>query len=130
MIPLVLWESREVSVYNDLSICDGTLKEDDFEGALWHQLLHITKPIVLNTTNLNGKNPTGFFPLRTLQYGRTCLGRGHDKVQIRGYKGYSRFDFMIGPVFIQVSVKGFGKYNKESADFTKAFDVWDHKGTN
>ncbi|KAF9096510.1 hypothetical protein BGX27_001108, partial [Mortierella sp. AM989] len=39
-------------------ICDGSLSGDDFETALCHQFKCTTKPIVLNATDLNGRNPT------------------------------------------------------------------------
>ncbi|KAF9898768.1 hypothetical protein EC991_010432 [Linnemannia zychae] len=115
-------------------ICDGSLDGDQFETAICHQLICISKPIMLNATDLNGRNPTivslDFSHCDTIKTGMVSLGSGHDKVLARGYKGYPRFDFMIGPLFIQVSVSDFGKHNTGSADLIKAFDDRDNEGTN
>ncbi|KAG0247058.1 hypothetical protein BG011_002110, partial [Mortierella polycephala] len=107
-------------------ICDGSLSGDDFETALCHQLICTTKPIVLNATDLNGKNPTmislDFSHCDTIQNGRTSLGPGHENVLARGYEGYPRFDFMLGPMFIQASISDFASHNEsKTADITKAF---------
>jgi hypothetical protein len=115
-------------------ICDGSLSGDDFEAGLCHQLICVTKPIVLNATDLNGSNPTtialDFSHCDTLQAGNTSLGSGHEKVLTRGYKGYPRFDFMLGPVFIQASISDFGQHNKGSAEVSKAFNVRDGNRAN
>lgn len=67
---------------------------DDFETALFHQLICTTKPIVFDTTDLNGKNPNtkslDFSHCETLRVGVASLGSGHEKVLTRDYKGYSR----------------------------------------
>ncbi|KAH7045772.1 hypothetical protein BKA57DRAFT_467650 [Linnemannia elongata] len=115
-------------------ICDGSLSGDEFETALFHQLICTTKPIVFNATDLNGKNPTtialDFFHYDTLQIGKTSLGSGHQNILTRGYKGYPRFDFMLGPLFIQTSISDFGHHNADSADLSKAFNVRDNDGAN
>ncbi|KAG0333772.1 hypothetical protein BG004_000698 [Podila humilis] len=115
-------------------ICDGSLDGDGFETALCHQLICTAKPIVLNATDLNGSNPTtialDFSHCDTLQKGKTSLGSGHENVLTRGYEGYPRFDFMLGPLFIQASISDFGRHNTGSADLSKAFDIRDTNGTN
>ncbi|KAG0254747.1 hypothetical protein BGZ95_005940, partial [Linnemannia exigua] len=115
-------------------ICDGSLEGNQFETAICHQLICITKPIVLNATDLNGRNPSivtlDFSHCDTIQTGKESLGPGHDKVLSRGFEGYPRFDFMLGPMLIQVSVSDFAKHNKDSADLSKAFDDRDTKDTN
>ncbi|KAI7829763.1 hypothetical protein BC939DRAFT_523399 [Gamsiella multidivaricata] len=74
---------------------------------------------------------TGFSHCATLQIGRTSLGSGHENVLTRGYEGYPRFDFMLGPLFIQASISDFGQHNKkDSADIRKAFNDRDNEGTN
>ncbi|KAF8928325.1 hypothetical protein BGZ47_001691, partial [Haplosporangium gracile] len=60
----------------------------------------------------------------------TSLGSGHEKVLIRDHKGHRRFDFMLGPMFIQASISDFGHHNGGSADLSKAFNVRDTNGTN
>ncbi|KAG0198791.1 hypothetical protein BGX33_012070 [Mortierella sp. NVP41] len=115
-------------------ICDGSLSGDDFETALCHQLICTNKPIVLSATDLNGSNPTtialDFSHCDTLKIGKTSLGSGHENVLTRGYEGYPRFDFMLGPLFIQASISDFGRHNTGSADLSKAFNVRDDNGTN
>ncbi|KAI7828593.1 hypothetical protein BC939DRAFT_60994 [Gamsiella multidivaricata] len=111
------------------------IPRNEFETALCHQLICATKPIVLNATDLNGRNPTiislDFSHCDTLQIDRTSLGSGHENVLTRGYEGYPRFDFMLGPLFIQASISDFGQHNKkDSADIRKAFNDRDNEGTN
>ena len=110
-------------------ILDGSLSGDDFKTALCHQLICTTKPIELNATDLNGSNPTtivlDFSHCDTLRMGKTSLGPGHENVLTRGYKNYPRFDFMLGPVFIQASISDFGTHNTKSAKISKAFEVRD-----
>ncbi|KAF9898431.1 hypothetical protein EC991_011293, partial [Linnemannia zychae] len=60
----------------------------------------------------------------------TSLGYGHENVLTRGYDRYPRFDFMLGPMFIQASISDFASHNTESADLSKAFNVRDDNGTN
>ncbi|KAF9199073.1 hypothetical protein BGZ59_004206, partial [Podila verticillata] len=116
-------------------ICDGSLNGDDFEAALFRQLICTVKPVVLNATDLNGRNPTpislDFSDYGTVQFGKASLGPGYGKVLTHGYEGYPRFDFMLGPMFIQASISDFGIHNKkESADIRKAFNDRDSEGTN
>ncbi|KAF9536474.1 hypothetical protein EC957_010716 [Mortierella hygrophila] len=115
-------------------ICDGSLNGDEFEEALYHHLICATQPIMLKATDLNGKKPNTivlkFSHCDALQIGKTSLGSGYQDVLTRGYKGYPRFDFMLGPMFIQVSVSDFGRHNADSANVRKAFDNRDIKGTN
>ncbi|KAG0092319.1 hypothetical protein BGZ92_010196 [Podila epicladia] len=115
-------------------IFDGSLSRDDFETALCHQLICTTKPIVLNATDLNGSNPTtialNFSYCDTLKTYKISLGSGHEIVLTRCYEGYPRFDFMLGPLFIQVSISDFGRQNTGSADLSKAFNVRDDSGMN
>ncbi|KAG9062067.1 hypothetical protein KI688_006789 [Linnemannia hyalina] len=115
-------------------ICDGSLDENEFEGVLYHQLICATKPIVLGTTDLNGKNPDtislDFSLCETLRAGMTCLESDHEMALTRGYDSHPRFDFMLGPMFMQVSVSDFGKHNTASAELGKAFNDRDNNGTN
>lgn len=89
---------------------------------------------MLKATDLNNKNPTtislNFIHYETLKVGKISLGSGHENVLTRGYKRYPRFDLILGPMFIQVSVSDFGAHNEGSADIKKAFDDRDKDGTN
>ncbi|KAF9272158.1 hypothetical protein BGZ68_002656 [Mortierella alpina] len=114
---------------------DSSLGRDQFETALCHQLICATKPILLNATDLNGRNPCtvtlNFSHCVTLRTDQISLGLGHDKVLTRGYEGYPRFDFMVGAMFIQASISDFGSHNdKGSANLSKAFDDRDSNGSN
>ncbi|KAG0274613.1 hypothetical protein BGZ95_009617 [Linnemannia exigua] len=117
-----------------LPLPEDTESGDDFETALCHQLICANKPVLLNATDLNGKNPTiislDVSHCDTIQDRRWSLGRGHDRVLARGYKGYPRFDFMLELIFIQVSVSDFGTHNTDSAHLSKTFDIRDANGRN
>ncbi|KAF9389902.1 hypothetical protein CPB97_010415 [Podila verticillata] len=98
---------------------------DDFEAALFQQLICATKPIVLNATDLNNRNPSiislDFVDYDTLKTGRTSLGQGYEKVLCRGYEGYPRFDYMLGATFIQASISTFQVHNTKTAEIKIAF---------
>ncbi|KAG0095005.1 hypothetical protein BGZ93_006449 [Podila epicladia] len=83
---------------------------------------------------LNGSNPTtialNFSYCDTLKTYKISLGSGHEIVLTRCYEGYPWFDFMLGPLFIQVSISDFGRQNTGSADLSKAFNVRDDSGMN
>ncbi|KAF9898938.1 hypothetical protein BX616_003433 [Lobosporangium transversale] len=99
---------------------------NEFEQAIFHAFICTSiRPIVLPTTNLVG-DPKGsivldFDDYRVISRQRHSLGPGKDKFLARGYPGYPRFDFMVGPIFIQVSVSEFGVHNRDSSDLRKAF---------
>ncbi|GJJ68053.1 hypothetical protein EMPS_00399 [Entomortierella parvispora] len=131
-----------LELFNGLPLSEETKKRivghsidgDDFEKALWQQLIYTPKPIMLHATDLNNKNPTtvslDFIHHDTLRDRQISLGSGHESVLTRGYKTYPRFDLMLGPMFIQVSVSDFGAHNDGSVDIRHAFDDRDKKGTN
>ncbi|KAG9061870.1 hypothetical protein KI688_007021 [Linnemannia hyalina] len=133
---LELFKTLPLAANTRSRICDGSLSGADFETALCHQLICTTKPIVLNATDLNGKNSTtitlDFSHCDTLQTdkGSTSLGSGHKKALTRGYERYPRFDFMLGLLFIQASISDFESHNAGSADISKAFNVRDANNKN
>ncbi|KAF9342409.1 hypothetical protein BGX26_007595 [Mortierella sp. AD094] len=98
----------------------------DFEQVLFHALICTSKPIVLRATDLDGKVESSivldFDDYQVISRQKHSLGPGKEKFIARGYPRYPRFDFMIGPMFIQVSVSEFGEHNKDSKDFRKAFN--------
>ncbi|ORZ13784.1 hypothetical protein BCR41DRAFT_387028 [Lobosporangium transversale] len=81
---------------------------------------------VLKATDINSGNETSivlkFDDYRVTSRSEHSLGPGKDGFLARGYPGYPRFDFMIGPVFIQVSISEFRDHNKESKGIRKAFE--------
>ncbi|RUP45519.1 hypothetical protein BC936DRAFT_148062 [Jimgerdemannia flammicorona] len=113
------------NVENQLRI--GKLNGDQFESALFNRLLCRPNTVTLfNATDLNSRS---IAPVKIVfeDYGMIksrclSLGRGYDKVLGRGYERYPRFDYMLGPMFIQVSISDFTTHNsKESADIKNAF---------
>ncbi|KAG0051779.1 hypothetical protein BGZ83_003305 [Gryganskiella cystojenkinii] len=106
-------------------ISDGRLSGHDFESALFHQLVCTPKPILLNATDLNGKNSTlielDFIHYETLQIGQISLGRGREKVLTGGDKDSRRFNYMLGPLFIQMSLSDFGEHEKSGSGIRDAF---------
>ncbi|KAG0330758.1 hypothetical protein BG004_001989, partial [Podila humilis] len=115
-------------------LCDGSLSSEHFEMELYHHFVIATKPILLYATDLNDNNPTvislDFSHCETLSTGKSSLGPGHEKVLTLGYKGYPRFQCMLGPMFFQVSVNDFASHNKDSADIREAFYDRDSAGMN
>ncbi|KAF9415653.1 hypothetical protein BGZ76_004765, partial [Entomortierella beljakovae] len=105
----------------------GSLGGNDFEAAFFYALICAQKPVLLKSTDLNGENED-VIVLNFDDYGVISradvhsLGQTKDGHLSRGYENYPRFDFMIGPIFIQVSISEFGDHNKESQDFRKAFE--------
>ncbi|KAG0055017.1 hypothetical protein BGZ83_009787 [Gryganskiella cystojenkinii] len=95
------------------------------ERALFHQLICATQPIVLNATDLNGRNKTstnlGFTDFDTLETGQASLEPGYEKVLCRWFQGYPRFDYMLGGLLMQVSISDFQSHNVGTADISKAF---------
>ncbi|KAG0240934.1 hypothetical protein BGW41_006502 [Actinomortierella wolfii] len=134
MALLELFKSLPLPEITKKPLCDGSLSGDQFVTILCHQLICTAKPILLNATDLDGGNPTtitlDFSHCETLRNGMASLGVGHEKVLTRGYEGYPRFDFMLGPMFIQVSVNDFGKHNTGLVNLSMAFKDRDGEGTN
>ncbi|RUS34197.1 hypothetical protein BC938DRAFT_481975 [Jimgerdemannia flammicorona] len=112
-------------VINQLRI--GKLSGEQFEDALFNRLLSRSNTETLFTaTDLNNQatNPVRieFKDYRMIKPHCLSLGPGYDKVLGRGFDRYPRFDFMLGPMFIQVSISDFATHNaKESTDIKNAF---------
>ncbi|KAF8918026.1 hypothetical protein BGZ58_004938, partial [Dissophora ornata] len=94
------------------------LTGEQFERALFHQLLRNTKSILLAATDLNNENKQmvslDFNDWDTLKPGNVSLGPDHRKTLCRGYGGYPRFGYMLGPMSIQVSLSNFAAHNHET----------------
>ena len=55
---------------------------------------------------------------------KLSLGPGNEKVLGRGFDRYPRFDYMLGPIFIQVSISDFASHNcKSSTNIKQAFET-------
>ncbi|KAG0330434.1 hypothetical protein BG004_002103 [Podila humilis] len=92
--------SALIEMFKTLTLPEHTTKEisigqlggDHFEQALFHQLIRASKPIVLNATDLNGRNRTtvklDFSDYQTLPKNTEFLRPGHENTLIRGYEGY------------------------------------------
>ncbi|KAF9368023.1 hypothetical protein BGX21_006886 [Mortierella sp. AD011] len=103
----------------------NNLDGDDFEQVFFHALICASKPIVLTATNVDGKDMDSivlkFDDYQVISRQKHSLGPGKEKFMARGYPNYPRFDFMIGPMFIQVSVSEFVDHNRNSGEIQKAF---------
>ncbi|GJJ78280.1 hypothetical protein EMPS_10639 [Entomortierella parvispora] len=85
----------------------------------------MVRPTVLNATDLNNQNPStvtlDFEDYDVLKAGKTSLGRDHEKVLCHDSARQPVFDYMLGKMFIQVSVSTFDQRNKDSASIERAF---------
>ncbi|CAG8677760.1 5041_t:CDS:2 [Acaulospora morrowiae] len=113
------------NIKNQLRV--GSLTGEQFEEALLNRLVcKCNTPIQLNVTDLNNSNKS-VITLQFNDYGwiessQLSLGPGNDKVLGRGFNRYSRFDYMLGPIFIQVSISDFASHNyKSSTNIGQAF---------
>ncbi|CAG8501125.1 14816_t:CDS:1, partial [Acaulospora colombiana] len=115
------------NIKNQLNI--GNLNGDQFEEALFNRLVCKSNiPIQLNTTDLNNNNRSvvtlQFDDYAVIKSPALSLGPDSDRVLSRGFEGYPRFDYMLGPIFIQVSISDFVTHNsKASTNIGKAFEI-------
>ncbi|KAF9434783.1 hypothetical protein BGZ76_007422 [Entomortierella beljakovae] len=103
----------------------GNLTGNEFEIAFFYALICAQKPVMLKSTDVNGERENviklDFDDYAVMSRADIhSLGQTKDTHLSRGYENYPRFDFMIGPIFIQVSVSEFADHNTGSQDF-KAF---------
>ncbi|KAF9898937.1 hypothetical protein BX616_003432 [Lobosporangium transversale] len=108
---------------------------DDFELALLVRFLTLTKPIVLEATNLVGEDPTqiimDFKDHGTIHQNMTSLGRGYGHVLSHCHSTYPRFDFILDTMFIQVSISNFQEHEKKQIkQIQNAFDKRGPDGRN
>ncbi|RHZ57822.1 hypothetical protein Glove_383g8 [Diversispora epigaea] len=114
------------NIKNQLNI--GNLNGDQFEEVLFNRLVcKSNTTIQLNTTDLNNNNRSvvtlQFDDYAMIKSPALSLGPGSDRVLSHGFDRYPRFDFMLGPIFIQVSVSDFVTHNsKTSTNIGKAFE--------
>ncbi|CAI2189216.1 11414_t:CDS:2 [Funneliformis geosporum] len=114
------------NIKNQLRV--GSLTGEQFEEALFNRLVckcNIT--IQLNVTDLNNNNRNvitlQFNDYDLIKNSQLSLGPGNDKVLGRGFDRYPRFDYMLGPIFIQVSISDFTSHNsKSSTNIRQAFE--------
>ncbi|RUS34164.1 hypothetical protein BC938DRAFT_482179, partial [Jimgerdemannia flammicorona] len=108
----------------------GTLSGDDFEDVLFHRLLQFGQ-VTFDANNIAGKKMAPvhiqFKHFVYLEPKQFTPGPHYAESFVRGYPGYPRFDFMLGRMFIQVSISTFGGHNKKSASIEKAFELPQHK---
>ncbi|CAG8474931.1 9704_t:CDS:1 [Paraglomus occultum] len=108
------------------SIKSGQLTSDEFEETLFRQLLKYgAKGIAFKATDLNGTKITDvhiqFKHFYFLEKGELAPGSQHAQSLIHGFVHYPRFDFMLGRMFIQLSLSRFDKHNTDSAMIDLAF---------
>jgi hypothetical protein len=104
-----------------LALTQDSMDGIQFEDAIFQQFMRLSN-IVLKTTDLAGKNELdlhlnikGFELLQKQpnKYGKDVL--------IRCYKGYPRFDFVLGYMFFQVSISDFAKHDTGYAKIELSF---------
>ncbi|CAG8483645.1 17138_t:CDS:2 [Acaulospora morrowiae] len=106
----------------------GSLNEDQFEEALFNRLVCKSgKAIQFNTTDLNNNNKSivtlQFDDYAVINSSDLSLGPDFDRVLSRSFDRYPRFDYMLGPIFIQVSISDFVTHNsKPTKSIRKAFE--------
>ncbi|KAF8455103.1 hypothetical protein BGX38DRAFT_1258218 [Terfezia claveryi] len=108
------------------SIRDGEFSGDQFEEVLFRQLLRYSaNRIAFKATNLTATRVTDvhikFEHFYFLEKGELAPEPHHSKSLIRGFPRYPRFDFILGRMFIQVSLSSFDKHNTGSAMIDLAF---------
>ncbi|CAG8642695.1 7392_t:CDS:1, partial [Diversispora eburnea] len=112
------------NIRNQLRI--GELTGDQFEEALFNRFVcRSNTTTLLEATDLNNR-PTSpvkimFEDYAVIKNSGLSLGPGYDKVLGRGFNGYPRFDYMLGPMFIQVSISDFQAHNKAQSNIKNAF---------
>ncbi|RHZ75625.1 hypothetical protein Glove_212g118 [Diversispora epigaea] len=112
------------NIRNQLRI--GELTSHQFEEALFNRLVCSSNAtILLKATDLNNQ-PTSpvkitFEDYAIIKNSGLSLGPGYDKVLGRGFDGYPVFDYMLGPMFIQVSISDFQTHNKTQSNIQNAF---------
>ncbi|CAG8651215.1 1173_t:CDS:2, partial [Funneliformis mosseae] len=115
------------NIKNQLRV--GSLTREQFEKALFNRLVcKCNTTIQLNTTDLNNNNRNvitlHFNDYDLIKNSQLSLGSGNDKVLGHDFYRYSRFDYMLGPIFIQVSISDFISHNsKSSTNIRKAFEL-------
>ncbi|KAF0403451.1 hypothetical protein F8M41_009230 [Gigaspora margarita] len=106
----------------------GSLDGEEFENVLFNRLVSkCNETIQLNATDLNNNNrkiiTLHFNVYDLIKSPQLSLGPGNDKVLGRGFKRYPRFDYMLGPIFIQVSISDFTSHNSNpSKNIRQAFE--------
>ncbi|ORZ08566.1 hypothetical protein BCR41DRAFT_359422, partial [Lobosporangium transversale] len=108
---------------------------NDFKLTLLVRFFTLTKPILLNATNLVGENPTeiimNFKDHGTIHQNMTSLRRGYGHVLSHCHSSYPRFDFILDAMFIQVSMSDFCEHEKtQTKQIQNAFDKRDPDGKN
>jgi hypothetical protein len=125
---LKMYMSFDISENLKNQIRLGSLKGPQFEEVLFNRLVcKCNTTIQLNTTDLNNNNGNvlilNFNDYGLIKSPNLSLGRGEENVLGRGFDRYPQFDFMLGPIFIQISINDFTSHNnKPSTNISKAFE--------
>ncbi|CAB4421208.1 unnamed protein product [Rhizophagus irregularis] len=120
---------RDVSV---MFLSNRQLNAYNFEEILFQQMLKHSD-ILLKAMGLAGKPTTDmhikFEHFIFLDKDQLASNSQHSKFLIRGYECYPQFDFIIGYIFIQVSISSFVQYNKGFTNISKAFKRYHKDGS-
>jgi hypothetical protein len=108
---------------NDMVIAanNGTLDGTQFEEFFFQRLL--TYPdVTFDATNLAGAKALPVtISIRSYKMLSMALGQTTEDTLVRGYRNFKRFDFILGRMFIQVSISDFTTHNIGTADIALAF---------
>jgi len=104
-----------------MAIQSGHMDGLKFEDALLYQLYRY-QDVTLKATNLVGVEQTPVaIKFKHFKMLEDPPLKTNSDVLLRCYPGYPRFDFILGYMFIQISISDFTTHNRDSADLAKAF---------
>jgi hypothetical protein len=104
------------------ALAQDKMDGNQFEDALFQQLMRFPN-VVLETTDIAGKNKFDLhLDIKSFELLNKQPGKYRDDVLVRCYKGYPRFDFILGYIFLQVSISDFVAHDTGYAKIELAFD--------
>jgi hypothetical protein len=119
---LNLYKSMPLPQDTMAAITSGQPTGDQFEDALFIFLMRHSK-VILDTTDLAGnQNVPVLIRSKSVKFLEDPPSSVSENVLLRGFKGYPRFDYIIGRTFIQVSISDFATHNVGTANIEKAFE--------
>jgi hypothetical protein len=104
------------------ALAQDNMDGKQFEDALFQQLMRFPN-VVLETTDIAGKNKFDLhLDIKSFELLKKQPSKYRNDVLVRCYKGYPRFDFILGYTFFQVSISDFVTHDTGYARIELAFD--------
>ncbi|CAG8547644.1 234_t:CDS:2 [Acaulospora colombiana] len=104
------------------SIINGNMTSLVFEDVLFQELLR-RKDVTFRATDLSGNNVTSLrIVFKHFRFLREPPSPNVDDTLLRCYRGYPLFDFILGHMFIQISISNFAVHVKNLVDIKRAFE--------